>query len=158
MAGQLDCACPTYVNPLNTEAIAALQNAHVEYQDLMCGPSPCDCASPSAGYCGPAGQCIDRYDGGSASCLVNGQVYPSGAGGFPGPLGCNTCSCDDGQLLCTEEGCSTACPPDSVMGTQCAECGPSDGCAIVEHTCLKLCSDTCEIGDCIDGVCRNLCG
>jgi hypothetical protein len=90
--------------------------------------------------------------------MVNGDVYPSGSSGFPGPLGCNTCSCDNGQLTCTEEGCSSACPPDSVNGSQCAQCGPTDACEIVEYTCLKLCADTCDTGVCLDGVCRNVCG
>jgi hypothetical protein len=159
VAGALDCGCPTYVNAENTEAIAELADLHEQYANLACGPSPCDCAAPTSGYCASNGQCVDSYDGeGPASCKVNGQVYPSGSTGFPGPLDCNTCSCADGELTCTEEACPSACPPDSVPGSQCAECGPSDGCEVVEYTCLKVCSDTCDVGDCFDGLCKNVCG
>jgi len=158
VAGALDCACPTYVNPENQEAIAALAATHEEYASLMCGPPPCDCASPSGAFCGPAGECVDLYDGGLAACEVDGQVYPSGASGFAGPLGCGTCSCSNGELECTDEACPSACPPNAVLGSHCSQCDAfTGGCAVVEHTCLELCADTCESGTCVDGVCKNVC-
>ena len=158
VSGQLDCGCPTYVNPENAAAIEALAGAHEQYGALMCGPSPCDCASPSGAYCSANGQCTDLWGGGGSACRVNGQTYPDGSSGFPGLFGCNTCVCNDGDLICTDEACASACPPNAIQGSHCAQCGPADGCEIVEFTCLEVCTDTCDVGVCLDGTCRNVCG
>ncbi len=159
VSGQLDCGCPTYVNPENAAAIAELAATHDQYAELMCGPSPCDCASPSSAYCSANGQCVDSYDGGAPACRVNGQDYPSGSSGFPGLFGCNTCVCNNGSLICTvDDPCPSACPPDSVPGSQCAQCGPTDACEVIELTCLKVCQETCDVGLCVDGKCQNVCG
>jgi hypothetical protein len=157
VAGAPDCACPTHVNGDNVEAIEAIMTAHAQYNSLMCGASPCDCASPGGAYCAPNGRCVDVFEYGAA-CQVGESVYPSGAGGFAGPLGCHTCECHDGELTCTDEACNSACPPNSVEGSQCAQCGPDDGCEVVEYGCLPVCDTDCDSGVCLEGVCRNVCG
>ena len=43
--------------------------------------------------------------GEEGSCQVNGRVYPSGSSDIPAPDGCNTCTCDNGVLVCTEMAC-----------------------------------------------------
>jgi hypothetical protein len=50
--------------------------------------------------------------GGSGSCVVDGTVYTDGTRGIPAGDGCNTCSCEDGGLSCTEIGCP---PTDGCM-------------------------------------------
>jgi hypothetical protein len=51
-------------------------------------------------------------DGRQADCKTGGIVYPHGARNIPDPTSCNTCSCDNGQLICTEIGCPIDCPED----------------------------------------------
>ena len=157
----LVCGCEAFVNPENAEAIVTAQALQEKYAagqcagDVLCGP----CAPAQGGYCTPEGRCETTRDlGGSVACKVGGMVYPSGAGNIPDPVSCNTCQCLDGQLGCTEIGCPKDCPPDSAYGTQCAQCGPADGCEVVEHACLPVCTDVCESGACVDGICRSLCG
>ncbi len=41
---------------------------------------------------------------GSASCEYNGKSYQSGEG-FPSADGCNSCSCEDGKVVCTLMAC-----------------------------------------------------
>lgn len=38
-------------------------------------------------------------------CEIDGNVYPSGTGLLPDPESCNTCLCDEGQLVCSERAC-----------------------------------------------------
>jgi hypothetical protein len=94
------------------------------------------------------------------SCKVFGRVYSSGSTYVPDPHSCNICSCEDGELLCTEKNCPNACPPNGAPGMQCAECGPTDACLIVEHTCLPVCSESeqCNGAACLSGMCRTVCG
>jgi hypothetical protein len=158
----LVCGCEAFVNPQHAEAIAqvkALQKEHGAGQcgeDVTCGP----CLPPLSARCSlTESRCEPVYDAeGGAGCKVSGVVYASGSDNIPDPVSCNTCQCLDGQLLCTEISCPVACPPDSVYGAQCAQCGPADGCEVVEHACLPVCSGSCEGSACIDGVCRSLCG
>jgi hypothetical protein len=159
----LACGCEAFVNPGNADAIAqlqALQEQHGAAQcggDVVCGP----CLQPLSARCSiMEGHCEPVYEPSSngAGCKVSGVVYANGTGNIPDPFSCNTCECLDGRLLCTEIGCPVACPPDSVEATQCAQCGPADMCEVVEHACLRVCSDSCESGACIDGVCRLECG
>jgi hypothetical protein len=42
--------------------------------------------------------------GGGADCEYNGEVYADGTS-FPADDGCNTCSCSDGMVLCTQMAC-----------------------------------------------------
>lgn len=105
----------------------------------------------------------DGGAGGGASCEVGGQVYASGTGGIDDPQSCNTCTCDDGTLACTEIGCPEPCADGTAYGTSCSQCGPTDACEVVRHACLPTCdtSSDCELGElwfCGDGVCRNVCG
>jgi hypothetical protein len=157
----LVCSCGAFVNPEKGEAIATAQALQQEYAggqcrgNVLCG----ECAPAQFGYCTLEGRCETIHDmGGGAACKVGGIVYPSGASNIPDPVSCNTCECSDGQLGCTLIGCSMPCPTDSVFGTQCAQCGPADACEVVEHACLPVCTDACESGACVEGVCRSLCG
>jgi hypothetical protein len=154
----LVCSCEAYVNPRQTEAIAQLQALREPYAAAQCsqGATCGECQPPLGARCSlMEGRCEPTYE---ASCKVSGVVYASGAGNIPDPVSCNTCQCLDGRLLCTEIACPVACPPDHVYGTQCTQCGPTDGCEVVEHTCLPVCDGNCEKGACIEGVCRSLCG
>lgn len=68
--------------------------------------------------CGGASERSDASGGGAASassggsagapgrknCVYEGKTYAEGAS-FPASDGCNSCSCDSGQLACTQLGC-----------------------------------------------------
>jgi hypothetical protein len=155
--GGLVCGCDTFVNPANAGAITTAEAARGQYNqlacagDVLCGP----CASPTSGYCSPEGLCTDVW---GVSCKVNGIVYPSGSSNLPDPFSCNTCSCLDGQLSCTDIACPLPCPSGTIPSTQCAQCGPTDGCEVVEHACLPVCTSTCTTGLCLDGACKTVCG
>jgi hypothetical protein len=100
---------------------------------------------------------------GGASCEVGGTVYPSGTDGIDDPQSCNTCSCDEGQLICTDIACPEPCPAGTVYATSCSACGPVDNCERVRHDCLPTCETSADCtGDappfCFDGICRVLCG
>jgi hypothetical protein len=155
--GGLQCGCDTFVNPANVDAIAAAESSRQEYSALSCGGLIlCEpCSAPSSGYCSPEGHCVDAW---GASCKVEGVVYPGGSGNIPDPFSCNTCSCLDGQLDCTKIACPEPCPAGTVQATQCAQCGPTDACEIVEHACLPACTSTCATGMCLNGVCAMVCG
>lgn len=162
-ADTLACACGTFVNPENGAAIAEAQALQSKYEGLSCGGEVvCEpCLPQLAGVCSTMGRCEPITDprAGGTACKVNGVVYASGQGGIPDPTSCNKCSCSNGQLSCTEIYCPVACPPNTAYGTQCAECGPTDACLVVEHGCLPTCVDTCSNGSaCSAGVCRNFCG
>jgi len=157
----LTCGCEVAVNAENAKAIGAAQAAQEQYAALICyGDVACGaCLPPSSFYCSADGRCETvRGAGADAACKVNGVTYQSGSSGIPDPGSCNKCQCVDGQLICTEIYCPVECPPNSVFSTQCAHCGPADGCEVVEHACLPVCADTCDAGFCADGICRSLCG
>lgn len=131
-----------------------------------------DGGSSGSGNTGSGGTAAGgRASGGSTAsggaftgvaCKVGDEVYPSGTGAVPDPFSCNTCTCEDGQLVgCTELDCPSSCPRDFVPATQCAQCGPVDECEVVEHGCFTECdreSDCRDGGFCVEGVCRRLCG
>jgi hypothetical protein len=156
------CGCGTFVNPANVDALARLEEAKNAYNGAGCGADEACaiCEAPPSAACSPQGVCVDAVPSDTAaSCKVDGVVYPSGASGIKDPQSCNLCTCVDGQLGCDEQACpENACPPNAVFGTQCAECGPTDACLVVEHTCLFLCAEGCTNGTCFDGVCKNVCG
>jgi hypothetical protein len=156
----LACGCQTFVNPANADAIGAASTAQQRYVDMGCGQGiVCGpCRAPTSAFCSSQGRCEPLFEDGDAACKVNGVVYKSGESGIADPVSCNDCQCEDGKLLCTEIGCPIACPSGTAYGTQCAQCGPTDACDIVEHGCLPACSDVCEQGFCIDGICRTTCG
>lgn len=161
VAGDLNCRCPTHVNSKNTQAHQELDKLLNSYEANQCGGDIiCGACLPTSGYCSPEGRCEDLVQGGGASCLVNGNVYPDGAFGIKDPFSCNSCTCNGGVLGCTEIFCDQPCPPNSAPGQRCARCGPTDGCELIETACLPLCSDTCERpGDaCVNGVCQGRCG
>lgn len=56
------------------------------------------------------------------ACVVGeGQVYPHGATDIPAGDGCNTCSCNDGELGCTEIDCSPGVTCGARAGDTCSE-------------------------------------
>ncbi len=156
------CGCGTFVNAGNVDAMGRLEAAKDAYNSAGCAADVgcLPCPQPPSGACSPQGACVDAaISDGGASCKVDGVVYPSGASGIKDPRSCNLCTCVDGQLGCDEQACpENACPPNAVFGTQCAECGPTNACLVVEHTCLFLCAEGCVSGTCFDGVCKNVCG
>lgn len=149
--------CLTYVNAENASAIALLAATRDQHSELQCSGDAFDCIVVEWALCTADGRCEDAFDHGRPACKVNGHTYYSGMSGIPGLFGCNTCTCDHGSLTCTgDESCEGACPPGSAPGTQCDTCGVPF-CSVVEVTCLKLCETTCNVGTCIDGMCRNAC-
>jgi hypothetical protein len=156
----LACGCETFANADAGGALAAASLAQQQYRALSCGEgiSCGPCQAPLSAYCSAAGRCEPVYEKQAAGCKANGVVYESGVSGIPDPGSCNECTCEDGQLICTEIGCPKECPPDSAYGRQCAKCGPRDDCEVVEYGCLPVCEETCQGGACVEGVCKNLCG
>ena len=158
----LQCGCDSFVNPENASAIEVAQAEQAKYAEQQCGGDVLcgECAPPVSSYCSAEGRCVDVYEfGPGASCKVDGQVYASGTANVPDPVSCNTCTCIDGYLECSDGAyCPEECPPDTVYDTQCAQCGAGDGCEVIEHACLPTCTDSCQEGVCIQGVCKSLCG
>jgi len=113
-------------------------------------------AGDSAG--GSAGAVAVGGTGGGASCVVNGQIHPSGSVNVPEPLGCNFCNCENGKLIaCTTDDCGTQCPVGTQYASRCMECGPADQCLSVEFKCLTTCTAQTDCTDseyCIDGTCH----
>ncbi len=159
----LACSSQAFANPANSEALTQAEAFRSQYGSMGCGAA-IDCAPsrPAIGsYCSAAGQCEALFDdpGFGAACRVEGVTYSTGSTGVPDPFSCNTCDCINGELVnCTEADCDEPCPPNGVPGTQCAVCGPTDACAAVEHTCLPVCAEGCVSGQCMNGVCKNVCG
>jgi len=152
----LPCGCTTPVNAGNQKALAELES--LKKQADACPAVCAPCVPPGPGTCTAAGSCEEAPLRAPSSCKVGGIVYPSGASGIPDPTSCNKCSCDDGQLSCTEIGCPTPCPAGTEFGSQCAQCGPTDACQVIEYACLPTCTDSCPSGFCSNGICRQLCG
>jgi len=162
VSGSFSCGCSTPVNANNTKALAELANLAKQVTPECITPCP-PCLpgsmTPVPATCTPAGSCENApIRPGETSCKVGGVVYPSGSTGIPDPTSCNKCSCENGRLNCTDIGCGTACPAGTTYGTQCAQCGPTDACQIVEYACLPVCTDTCSNGICAGGICRQVCG
>ena len=117
-----------------------------------------------AGVAGAGGASAAGSGGGGplgASCVVDGTIYPSGSGNLPSPWDCNTCSCSNGSLSCTEIACPRRCPDGTQEGYQCLQCGPVDQCLSVEFKCLKTCltqNDCANTEYCISGTCRQAIG
>ena len=158
------CSAPTFFNREQAEAISALSSVQDQLVQRQCDGPPPPCVAPfdpTAGYCSAAGRCEDDRTPPvqPVSCLVGGVYYASGVSGIPDPTSCNTCTCDQGQLNCTEKFCPKDCPAGTAFGSQCAQCGPTDACQIVEFGCLPQCSTTCSNGGlCSGGICRTVCG
>jgi hypothetical protein len=158
VSGTASCGCPTPVNASNTKALSELADLTKQAPPECITPCP-PCPAPGPATCTAAGSCENApVRPSEAACKAGGVVYPSGAAGIPDPSSCNKCSCEDGQLFCTEIGCPIECPPGTRHGTQCAQCGPTDACQVVEHACLPTCTDTCMNGFCSNGICRQICG
>jgi hypothetical protein len=99
------------------------------------------------------------------ACVVDGKTYASGEDGFKDPFSCNECACDNGQLVCADADCpENECPPHSIPGRNCAQCGPVGNCEAYEFGCMTVCDrdDQCPLGTardwCVEGICVSLCG
>lgn len=158
----LGCGCDTFVNPQNwNKDLAAAYASH--YQSLGCGSGiACGmCAQPPVGgQCTMQGRCADAAElKAGPGCKVGGVVYADGSSDIPDPVSCNLCSCNAGQLACTDKACPKPCPAGTKLATSCAQCGPTDACQVVEHACYPACTDSCATGACIDGAClTGICG
>lgn len=158
----LACGCKTFVNDEASEFVAQAVALEQRYTSracgsgIVCGP----CGEPVSAFCSAEGRCESLFEDHDAACKVNGLIYKSGSGDIADPVSCNRCDCQDGELACTEIGCPIACPPGTAYGTQCAQCGPSDACNVVEHGCLPTCttSGDCAAGTCVEQICRKICG
>ncbi len=95
-----------------------------------------------------------------ASCEVDGVLHPHGEDGIGDPVSCNTCSCSDGQLVCTDIACDEPCPSGQAFGMDCAQCVPVDNCEVVRIGCLPSCQgdEDCDQGSCQHSACAMLCG
>ena len=151
----LGCGCETFVDPSSWDASLAMAFA-THYSVLECnangncGP----CRVPVRGTCSIMDGCQDAYDAPPGrACKVNGTIYADGTPGIPDPISCNTCTCMDGALSCTEVDCPKPCPAGTTFARSCAQCGPTMECDVVELACRPACTGTCAEGDCIDGVC-----
>ncbi|HEY0462771.1 MAG TPA: hypothetical protein VGC79_01120, partial [Polyangiaceae bacterium] len=157
-AASLPCGCSTPVEPTNLDAINELA-ALVDQAASQCSAACEPCLAPRPATCTPAGICEEApFREGEIACKVNGVVYPNGASGILDPIGCAHCSCDMGRLNCPKVACDSTCPAGTLRETQCAQCGPTDACQIVEDACLPTCTDTCTNGVCLNGICRTVCG
>jgi hypothetical protein len=158
------CGCYSFANPANADAIARMAEDQRAFNDNQCvGGVTCGaCLEPVRGRCSADGHCEDVPPGSGRSCKVAGKIYADGETGIPDPVSCNTCSCYDGQLACTEiGGCEKDCPDGKVFGTDCASCGPVDDCLMPEYDCFQRCVDGCTAPNafCIGGLClNNVCG
>jgi pacifastin inhibitor LCMII len=158
VSSRVDCGCSTPVNASNTPALNELSKLSQNLPPACISPCP-PCLSPGPATCTPGGTCENApYRPVETACKVAGVVYPSGATGIPDPVSCNKCSCENGQLSCTEINCPSACPMGTIYAVECAQCGPTDDCEVAEYGCLPTCTDACMSGMCVNGVCRQLCG
>jgi hypothetical protein len=153
----LPCGCTTPVNAQNQEALAQLASLKAQ-SEAACASACAPCEPPRPGTCSAGGSCEEAPLRARASCEIGGVVYASGTSGIPDPRSCNKCSCEDGLLGCTEINCPTPCPSGMEFGSQCAQCGPTDACQVVEYACLPTCTDSCMSGLCLNGICRQVCG
>lgn len=162
LAKGIECSCPTYVNPENTEALALAERLQGEHAMSGCaaGASCGECPVSTGAFCNGIGRCVSMIKQvPDAACLVEGVEYPSGSGGIPDPSSCNTCTCESGGLACTLIGCDDKpCPEGYVHSSQCAQCAGDDGCSVMEFGCLPTCVDgACDGAVCVDGVCKAFC-
>jgi hypothetical protein len=157
----LVCACTEFANPEHADAIERTAHAQDAYREQGCSSAvQCGACYPAtAGRCSADGRCENVTASSGRGCKVNGALFEDGDGGIQDPTSCNTCTCRDGGLACTEIYCPVPCPEGTAPGQQCAACGPTDACEIVEHGCLPTCTDGCETGTCLDGLClTGICG
>lgn len=67
--------------------------------------------------------------GGANGCMVDGEPVSNGAADIAAPDGCNTCSCVNGELVCTAIGCtSTSCTYNGVFYEDGDSFEATDGC------------------------------
>jgi hypothetical protein len=142
------------VNPANwNESEAAAFGSH--YAALACGGADCPpCSPPLRGRCTVMDGCEDAYTPApGAGCKVGGVFYADGSPSIPDPVSCNTCTCADGKLSCTDLACPRPCSAGTKLATSCAQCGFAGSCDVVEHACRPTCVDACAEGLCVEGVC-----
>ena len=160
VSSNLTCGCDTFVNPQKWNA--GLAEAFATHSRVLNCSATCGmCGQPPLrGKCSIEGRCEDSAEPGPGpGCKVAGVVYADGSSGIPDPISCNLCSCNAGQLACTDQACPMPCPTGTKLATSCAQCGPTDACEVVEHACRAVCTDTCTAGVCVDGAClTGICG
>lgn len=151
----LGCGCETFVNPARwDDSLAMAFGTH--YSALACGANGnCGpCPTPLRGTCSVMDGCQDSYvPAPGRGCKVDGVIYSDGSSRIVDPTSCNTCTCSDGTLACTDIDCPKPCPAGTQFATSCAQCGAADACEVVEHACHPTCTDACDEGTCIDGAC-----
>jgi hypothetical protein len=75
-----------------------------------CNDGVASCTNNTCGNGGNSNTAGTGSGGGSNGCMVDGQQFNNGAADIAAPDGCNTCSCVNGELVCTAIGCtSTSC-------------------------------------------------
>ncbi len=123
----------------------------------VCDPADSDCVETAVlKQCSSAGLCLAEVascggggGGGSGDCEYNGVQYNEGDS-FPSTDRCNTCSCSEGGVACTEMWCEDGYIPceGKVCGDACTVCHPDDD-ACAETAVLKQCdaSGACMAGE-----------
>ncbi|MEN9577722.1 MAG: hypothetical protein RJA70_731, partial [Pseudomonadota bacterium] len=96
--------------------------------------------------CGSGGalEPIERCTGsecGAGVCTVGAETYKNGTTGIPAADACNTCSCQDGQLSCTERDCGA--------GNPCADDRRAASSDAAEAPMMRI--DDCNSCWCADG-------
>ena len=114
-----------------------------EIQTPVCGcdgrtyASACEAGRAGTGYL-HEGSC---EGGPSPGCRVNGAFYPEGSTDIPAPDSCNTCRCDEGQLLCT----TLPCPAPRMCGGSAGQsCAASQFCAYEGWDCRLTNGAVCK--------------
>lgn len=96
----------------------------------LCAPNDLECAETAiVKSCDGAGECKPLPEVDCAACTYGGVTYQDGDS-FPAADGCNTCTCDNGSVGCTEIGCPTPCD-----GIQTLLCPPGEYCKHDGGTC-----------------------
>lgn len=139
----------------------------------VCDPADTSCVETAVvKECGSTGLCradVATCGGADGGCDYDGTRYDEGAS-FPSSDGCNTCSCEDGGVACTEMACDPGgCDYEgkhyeegaSFPSTDgCNNCGCSGGdvvCTLMACAYApcggKSCGDECTICDPADASC-----
>ncbi|HKO90587.1 MAG TPA: hypothetical protein VJU61_05520 [Polyangiaceae bacterium] len=107
----------------------SLRNGRSFLAALLCALGAGVACGGNAGGGDCEGQSCASVPGGS--CSLDGVTYASGVSGIPAGDGCNSCSCEDGELGCTLMECETStCHSGALTLADGASQLSSDGCNI----------------------------